>query len=86
MTEAAKHRPDIINQSAEQRVARERMALFPSGEGVEVIYVHKDLWVVSPLACVFEHVEYGFSLMDCFFCGCGIWYVVCGVVDSRLSG
>lgn len=41
----SKHRPDIQNQSAEQRVARDRMALFPAK--AEVLYVHKDLWVVS---------------------------------------
>lgn len=55
MSEMSKHRPDIQNQSAEQRVARERMALFPA-KG-EVLYVHKDLWVVS--SC---------STLECFDC------------------
>ena len=40
-----KHRTDIANQTDEQRVARERMALFPAR--AEVLYIASDLWVVS---------------------------------------
>jgi len=45
MEESAKLRYNFQTQTAEQRTARERMAYFPSGEGAEVIHVHKDLWV-----------------------------------------
>ena len=47
MAEFSKNRIDIQNQNAEQRTARERMALFPYGDNVEVLYLHKELWVVS---------------------------------------
>ena len=47
MSETSKHRTDIAKQSDEQRVARERMALFPAD--AEVLFVHKDLWVVSEI-------------------------------------
>ena len=40
-----KHRTDIANQTDEQRVARERMALFPAR--AEVLYIASDIWVVS---------------------------------------
>ena len=48
-----KHRTWIKEQTKEQRDARERMALFPvgngeNGEGVEVLFVKADIWVVSP--------------------------------------
>ena len=56
MGEMAKHRADIQNQSDEQRVARERMALFPA-KG-EVLYVHKDLWVVSDESRLWEWCRY----------------------------
>ena len=39
-----KHRTDIANQTDEQRVARERMALFPAR--AEVLYIASDIWVV----------------------------------------
>lgn len=45
MAEMSKNRPWVAQQSEEQRVARERMALFP--EKAEVLYVAKDIWVVS---------------------------------------
>ncbi|KZP30847.1 hypothetical protein FIBSPDRAFT_814648 [Athelia psychrophila] len=32
------------NPSADQIAARERMALFPSGEGVDVLFVKRDIW------------------------------------------
>ncbi|KAH8112272.1 MoaB/Mog domain-containing protein [Phellopilus nigrolimitatus] len=43
MTEMSKHRADVAAQTDAQRVARERMALFPAH--AEVLFVHKDLWV-----------------------------------------
>lgn len=46
MMEASKNRPDILKQTGEQKVARERMALFPSN--AEVLFVEKGLWVVRP--------------------------------------
>ena len=46
MGEMIKHRTDIANQTEEQRVARERMALFPAR--AEVLYIASDIWVVSP--------------------------------------
>lgn len=45
MAEMSKNRPWVAQQSEEQRVARERMALFP--EKAEVLYVAKDIWVVG---------------------------------------
>ena len=39
MVEASKNRPDIQKQTGEQKVARERMALFP--ENAEVLFVEK---------------------------------------------
>lgn len=42
----SKNRRDIAEQSAEQKTARERMALFPSGREAEVIFTVEDLWVV----------------------------------------
>ena len=47
MGEMIKHRTDLADQTAEQRVARERMALFPAR--AEVLYIASDIWVVSPL-------------------------------------
>lgn len=44
MAEMSKHRIDVAQQSPEQRVARERMALFP--ENAEVLFVNSELWVV----------------------------------------
>lgn len=45
MLEMSKNRPWVAQQTEEQRVARERMALFP--DKAEVLYVAKDIWVVS---------------------------------------
>ena len=39
-----KHRTDIANQTDEQRVARERMALFPAR--AEVLFIAPEIWVV----------------------------------------
>lgn len=40
-------RVDIVNQTDEQRAARERMALFPSQ--AEVLFTSSEIWVVSRL-------------------------------------
>ena len=45
MSEMIRHRADLGNQTDEQRVARERMALFPAR--AEVLYIASDIWVVS---------------------------------------
>lgn len=42
-----KARYDLEKQTPEQREARERMGLLPSGKGSEVIFVEEDKWVVS---------------------------------------
>lgn len=34
-----------VEQTAEQRTARERMALLPTGQGAEHLFVAKDKWV-----------------------------------------
>jgi hypothetical protein len=49
MMEMSKHRPWVANQTEEQKVARERMALFP--ERAEVLYIANDMWVVRTSAC-----------------------------------
>ena len=46
MATMIRSRADIQNQTAEQREARERMALFPSK--AEVLFVAQDIWVVCP--------------------------------------
>ncbi|KAH9925115.1 uncharacterized protein B0H18DRAFT_1009902, partial [Fomitopsis serialis] len=43
MTSMSRHRADIMNQTAEQREARERMALFPAG--AEALFIAPDVWV-----------------------------------------
>lgn len=47
MQEMMKHRTDVQNQTAEQKKARDRMALFPSRG--EVLFVDDSMWVVSRL-------------------------------------
>lgn len=48
MAEMSKHRwPTMAQQNNEQKTARERMALFP--DKAEVLFVARDLWVVSPI-------------------------------------
>jgi hypothetical protein len=44
MNVMSQHRPDMANQTAEQRTARERMALFPAR--AEVLYTNPEIWVV----------------------------------------
>ena len=46
MNELIKHRTDLSNQTPEQRVARERMALFPAR--AEALFIAPDVWVVRP--------------------------------------
>jgi molybdopterin-biosynthesis enzyme MoeA-like protein len=43
MKELSKHRKDLENQSSEQKLARDRMALFPAD--AEVLFVGEDIWV-----------------------------------------
>jgi molybdopterin-biosynthesis enzyme MoeA-like protein len=45
MTELIKHGSWVHTQNEEQKRARERMALFPAN--AEMLFVAKDLWVVS---------------------------------------
>jgi molybdopterin-biosynthesis enzyme MoeA-like protein len=45
MTELLKHRSWVHTQNEEQKCARERMALFPAD--AEMLFVAKDIWVVS---------------------------------------
>lgn len=40
----SKHRPNLANQTEAQKLARNRMALFPKNS--EVLYVDEELWVV----------------------------------------
>lgn len=53
MTTMIKHRADIMNQTAEQREARERMALLPVH--AETLFIAPDVWVVRNF-----HYSYGF--------------------------
>jgi molybdopterin-biosynthesis enzyme MoeA-like protein len=45
MAELIKHRSWVHTQNEEQKRARERMALFPAN--AELIFVARDIWVVS---------------------------------------
>jgi molybdopterin-biosynthesis enzyme MoeA-like protein len=47
MHEMSKHRPEVFEQTQEQKTARERMALIPEGPGAEALFVCEDLWVAS---------------------------------------
>ena len=51
-----RHRADLGNQTDEQRVARERMALFPAR--AEVLYIASDIWVVSPFNIRYDNHVY----------------------------
>ncbi|KZS97028.1 Molybdopterin binding protein [Sistotremastrum niveocremeum HHB9708] len=63
----SKNRRDIAEQSAEQKTARERMALFPSGREAEVIFTAEDLWVpvvrLKGKLCVFPGIPSLFQKM-----------------------
>lgn len=58
MTEFSKHRKDVLNQSVDQKAARERMALFPAQ--AEVLFVGDDIWVpvcrLEGKLCIFPGV------------------------------
>lgn len=57
-----KARFDLEKQTPEQKAARERMGLLPSGKGSEVIFVEEDKWVVSPFA-FFASLSLSLSLL-----------------------
>jgi molybdopterin-biosynthesis enzyme MoeA-like protein len=65
MADLSKHRKDLQNQSAEQKVARERMALFPAH--AEVLFVGEDMWVpvcrLEGKLCVFPGIPVLFKKM-----------------------
>ncbi|GBE83538.1 MoaB/Mog domain-containing protein [Sparassis latifolia] len=65
MVEMSKHRIDIVNQTAEQRTARERMALFPTR--AEVLFIAPDVWVpvvrLEGKLCVFPGIPKLFQKM-----------------------
>ncbi|OBZ76949.1 N-acetylglucosaminyl-phosphatidylinositol biosynthetic protein gpi1 [Grifola frondosa] len=65
MTEMTRNRPDIVQQTAEQRTARERMALFPAG--AEVLFIAPDVWVpvvrLGGKLCVFPGIPKLFQRM-----------------------
>jgi len=42
-----KHRPWVQQQNEEQRMATLRMALLPTGDMAEILFVGEDVWVVS---------------------------------------
>ena len=55
INELIKYRSDMANQTAEQRAARERMALFPAK--AEVLYIAPDVWVVRFSLSPSEHAH-----------------------------
>lgn len=61
----ASRRTDLQNQTAEQKTARERMALFPAE--AEVLFVGEDLWVpvcrVEGKLCIFPGIPSLFQRM-----------------------
>ncbi|PIL29180.1 hypothetical protein GSI_09229 [Ganoderma sinense ZZ0214-1] len=65
MGEMIRHRTDLGNQTDEQRVARERMALFPAR--AEVLYIASDIWVpvvrLEGKLCVFPGIPKLFQRM-----------------------
>ncbi|KAI1792424.1 Molybdopterin binding protein [Ganoderma leucocontextum] len=65
MGEMLKHRTDLVKQTEEQRVARERMALFPAR--AEVLYIASDIWVpvvrLEGKLCVFPGIPKLFQRM-----------------------
>ncbi|KAH9936701.1 Molybdopterin binding protein [Amylocystis lapponica] len=65
MVEMSKARIDIAGQSAEQRTARERMALFPAR--AEVLFIAPDVWVpvvrLEGRLCVFPGIPRLFQRM-----------------------
>ncbi|EED78209.1 predicted protein [Postia placenta Mad-698-R] len=65
MTTMIKHRADIMNQTAEQREARERMALLPVH--AETLFIAPDVWVpvvrLEGKLCVFPGIPRLFQRM-----------------------
>jgi len=65
MTAMSRHRADIMNQTAEQREARERMALFPAH--AEALFIAPDVWVpvvrLEGKLCVFPGIPKLFQRM-----------------------
>ncbi|KAM5536820.1 hypothetical protein V8D89_009538 [Ganoderma adspersum] len=65
MSEMIRHRTDLGNQTDEQRVARERMALFPAR--AEVLYIASDIWVpvvrLEGKLCIFPGIPRLFQRM-----------------------
>ncbi|CCM05626.1 uncharacterized protein FIBRA_07855 [Fibroporia radiculosa] len=65
MTEMSRHRIDIANQTAEQREARERMALFPAS--AEALFIAPDIWVpvvrLEGKLCIFPGIPKLFQRM-----------------------
>ena len=61
----ASRRPDIQNQTEEQKKARERMALFP--ENAEVLFIGEDIWVpvcrMEGKLCIFPGIPSLFQRM-----------------------
>ncbi|KAI0826134.1 MoaB/Mog domain-containing protein [Irpex lacteus] len=65
MAEMTRTRPDIAQQTDEQRVARERMALFPAQ--AEVLYIESEIWVpvvrLQGKLCIFPGIPGLFKRM-----------------------
>ncbi|KAI0318225.1 Molybdopterin binding protein, partial [Amylostereum chailletii] len=65
MVEMSKHRSWVTQQTEEQKVARERMALFP--ESAEVLYTARDIWVpvvrLEGKLCIFPGIPSLFQKM-----------------------
>jgi len=65
LTAHASRRPDIQDQTPEQKTARERMALFP--EKAEVLFVGEDIWVpvcrLEGKLCIFPGIPSLFQRM-----------------------
>jgi len=67
MIEFSKARYDLSKQTAEQRTARERMALFPTSDETEVIFTSDDMWVpvvrLKGKLCIFPGIPSLFQKM-----------------------
>ncbi|KAI9056498.1 Molybdopterin binding protein [Trametes sanguinea] len=65
MNEMTRHRADMAQQTAEQRAARERMALFP--KDAEALFIAPDIWVpvvrLEGKLCVFPGIPRLFQRM-----------------------
>jgi molybdenum cofactor synthesis domain-containing protein len=67
MDEMSKQHSSIATQTKEQKEARERMVLLPTGEEVEVIFVKGDIWVpvvrLEGKLCIFPGIPALFQTM-----------------------